>query len=996
MAYLDQRVYKKQDVAWLIWIIQQYQLNIPQNQSLCNYGSIVVFTCGTSNGVYGITRIDTSAYISGVYPTTPPSLVTFYFPVLTFCKITGLVQTVSNPSLNILDRLRNLPSVVSIEINEGSCKSIPNDFPFGLSKLEILRIGSPIESAPTFFNNSASIRTMTLVANGSLNIGETINMPSLNYFGLTLMVQSTYSMTMTKRSFPKMSNLIVASTTNSLIRVRVESMPYINLLSPSSNALYDLTVVDPSSVIGLTIYETRSTFSPSSLDVYPNIERIAIVKSNLSQYPWTTFPPKLFGFDFSRSNFSSIPNITLPSTIESVVFTQCGIKGEIPWNIFDNLGTFSLNLNQNPLLTGVVPSTMCKINSLQILNTGITGAPNCFLCYDGDSFHFSKTFPTPAGFICNITIDQYSLSTFGGTANITGDSIGFGGVSNQVYRLEPLVPNSNIAIYLQNPTAFYYGKQVNVSLSSIIPRYTYTFTFTEVGVVWANETILQATNSTSFTLFFHVLSPMLVHSVTINSNIPCLNVTQLSQKITCQTNYSLSTGSYNLTISNVYGSNQKTIFYSQRYPSVSSVSISTNQIDKSYRVLIYGNFGSLGQANPSVSINSTTPCNIESISETLIQCNITSIGNRYGPATLTILVDGAYYTNTNSLFFTPPPIEPSPDFKKQCEQQTHNCNSNGVCNDLGSCQCNIGFNQNDNCLTKYINDTIPIETNQTSPVTKFDIEGVQFMFEMYSIQELGVDGETVVTELFTKDWISSIEKNGELTTANYTLQISDDNITTPQPNVTATISFSSKQRDFTFGNQSFTLAPNTIKVTVGIDNWAFQKYYLKTTINKNEIVGRDCQLETVDSFLYDSLGNTIQYLKVIKDGIQFTGRFIDYVLSDGRQSYSKTQIVTSNSNNNNSTTDESIAFIGINMPQCQSCVIDPDFTPLLVDNKNSLNGCDSESQSNTWKIIVGSCVGGAIFLSLVCALAYYLKKSNHIKLKVAQLSLKLKKLKRNN
>ncbi|EGG15885.1 hypothetical protein DFA_09554 [Cavenderia fasciculata] len=80
--------------------------------------------------------------------------------------------------------------------------------------------------------------------------------------------------------------------------------------------------------------------------------------------------------------------------------------------------------------------------------------------------------------------------------------------------------------------------------------------------------------------------------------------------------------------------------------------------------------------------------------------------------------------------------------------------------------------------------------------------------------------------------------------------------------------------------------------------------------------------------------------------------FIDYVLSDGRPTFSRTSIVNKTASSSND--QQSTLLIGISMPQSSESIIDPDFTPLLID-KSSDSGCDSKS--NTWRIVVGVVVG---------------------------------------
>ncbi|EGG22321.1 hypothetical protein DFA_04439 [Cavenderia fasciculata] len=236
---------------------------------------------------------------------------------------------------------------------------------------------------------------------------------------------------------------------------------------------------------------------------------------------------------------------------------------------------------------------------------------------------------------------------------------------------------------------------------------------------------------------------------------------------------------------------------------------------------------------------------------------------------------------------------------------------------------------------------------------------------MIAIQEIDSD-DNIVNELLTNNWNSTLTVNNQTqtTTVNYQLNNSD----TTAAQVIATISFSQQPRDIHFGNQVIHIDSNSIKLSVNISDWTFSTFLttlrviFKTTINNDQSIEFDCQDVNIDTLTYDQLSNNIQYLRVVKDNIQFTGRFIDYVLSDGRPTFSKTSIINKTAESSSSS-DQSTVLIGISMPQCQSCALDPDFTPLLID-KSAESGCDSKS--NTWRIIVGVVVGvfGAVAIAV--------------------------------
>ncbi|EGG23930.1 hypothetical protein DFA_06068 [Cavenderia fasciculata] len=124
--------------------------------------------------------------------------------------------------------------------------------------------------------------------------------------------------------------------------------------------------------------------------------------------------------------------------------------------------------------------------------------------------------------------------------------------------------------------------------------------------------------------------------------------------------------------------------------------------------------------------------------------------------------------------------------------------------------------------------------------------------------------------------------------------------------------------------------------------------------------------QSFNNQFFDSL-SSLQYLRVVKDGIQFKGRFIDVALSDGRPTYSQTQLLSTSKLND----EQAIVLIGIGFPQCsEECILDPDFSALIVDTDNGQ--CNSDSKK--WSMIVGIVVGvvGAVALSII--ILYGIKK----------------------
>ncbi|EGG15952.1 hypothetical protein DFA_09623 [Cavenderia fasciculata] len=431
---------------------------------------------------------------------------------------------------------------------------------------------------------------------------------------------------------------------------------------------------------------------------------------------------------------------------------------------------------------------------------------------------------------------------------------------------------------------------------------------------------------------------------------------------------------------NIDGQCQCNIGYYSNDCSIGYPVLSSGTYDKQNNKLIclFGNFGPYNQANVSVLVNSTLDCVVTYKSQYNINCTLGS-NPTAGLVSFQIQVDNLT-GSAKDLFYIPLPNNGTnggtttssttgggETAQEKCQRETSNCYGHGKCDVNGVCQCELNYQPLDNCLTKIINNTI--QPNNTSPTPAFNIDGVTFLFEVVAIQEIGIDNE-LIFELLTNKWNSNITNSSDTTIAVYSLNHTLGNTTI----ITSTISFSSKPRDIQFGSKVLHINPNSIKLSVNVTGWKYAsilstlRVIFKTTINNNQTIEFDCKDIPIDTLTFDQMSSSLQYLRVIKDNIQFTGRFIDYVLSDGREAFSRTYLINQTSVQGDK---QSNILLGISMPQCQSCVLDPDFSPLIVDKSND-SGCDSKS--NTWRIVVGVVVGGVALLAISAASVFFYRK----------------------
>eukprot|EP01133_Synstelium_polycarpum_P017004 gene17004-20235_t len=238
---------------------------------------------------------------------------------------------------------------------------------------------------------------------------------------------------------------------------------------------------------------------------------------------------------------------------------------------------------------------------------------------------------------------------------------------------------------------------------------------------------------------------------------------------------------------------------------------------------------------------------------------------------------------------------------------------------------------------------------------------------MESIQEL-TPNQDIAKELLTRSWHYNQSVAGEVTTITYRL-----NGTLPSFQVSSMIEYSSLARQVTFAGITSNLSPNAIKISVNITGWQYSsslntlRVVFSAPIDQQET---DCNGDDIPLATNSQLDDSIQYLSIVKDGVVFYGRFLSHALSNGRPTYSRNELI-------NSTRGGGDAYIGIHLPQCSTCQIDPDFN-LLVSPRSS--GLCGESKSKAWFLIVVIVVPVTVALILIVSLVLYLRKRYYFNL----------------
>ncbi|EGG20830.1 hypothetical protein DFA_00695 [Cavenderia fasciculata] len=1012
-----------------IWIIRQYGSELAQDvSSIC---SSAVFTCENGHIVTVQLSMTTTTFNINGTGAPDPSLTAIDFPECLLLDVQPFpnAKYVGDPNQSILDKLTNLPKVTSILIHDLVSPSIPVGF---LKNFPVLTSITLTLFNMTVFNEQSFEIATNSIASAYLQFNILKKYPTFTNTSTSLMwrqlrffsfltnstaADEPISLVFPQSVFPYLEILQIGSYADGLVSVTA-SVEYMFFFGYLANG-FNVTVPNPDIVEYMTL-NGISTVSPP-LHLFTNLLTLETSHANTTTYPFSTFPPKLQKFIKYDTAITTLPYSPLPTTtFKSWEYRSLGKDVVIPWEALapDNTSRL-LDVQFNPQLSGSVPDSFC-VNKLYISSTNISSVPDCFWCYRNDSTVFRTTLPLPPGFTCQPSIDNSTIYTKGFRGLIIGSNLGWGNTASHPtqgnYTLTPIVPHKILELYYKTD-----GTQINTVITlNEFQSYSFPLTILEVGIILSKVNVTQLPNHIlEFTWVFPFINTKLIHNFKPLSDSLIgicdiysaqLNLSSIQAIYTCliALNQSFTTvgTSFKFEISNDYNKETYTVPF-KYYPRLLS-----GQVDSNNQSLIYL-FGDFGQNHSlaNITINHKTSCSVVSSTIDAINCTLSENSRAiFGLANVSITVDGYPFEANNFLFFknnnnnnngsttTGSTTSSSTTGggttpQTQCQESTSNCFGHGSCDVNGRCQCDSGYNPIDNCLTKFTNST-PI-TNTTAPTSSFKVNGTRFDFELVAIQEIDNDGN-VVGELMTNSWNATINNDTTTTLVNYQL-VNISNALYIDTIVQAMISFSTQPRDIQFGDQLLHINPNSIKLALNITNWQYSnlistlRVVFRTDVNMNQTIEYDCKQQSISTFSYDQLSSTIQYLRVIKDNIQYNGRFIDYVLSDGRPTFSKTTLINQTTSQSSSTPTTTImsTLIGVSLPQCQSCLLDPDFTPLLIDKSES--DCDS-TNSKTWKIIVGVVVGGFAAIAITVGAVMLLKKNRTVNRQNKKMNNKLQNM----
>ncbi|EGC32699.1 hypothetical protein DICPUDRAFT_81491 [Dictyostelium purpureum] len=427
-------------------------------------------------------------------------------------------------------------------------------------------------------------------------------------------------------------------------------------------------------------------------------------------------------------------------------------------------------------------------------------------------------------------------------------------------------------------------------------------------------------------------------------------------------------------------------------------------------VNLYGWFGETN-SNFNVKIGSSD-CPYHFVNSTFSNC---TIGSGSGTQSITISQNGITWVGQNMFHFD--------EITFKCPK---NCSSNGQCiKTTGQCKCFSGWGGYD-CNSKTSSDTSttggstttttsggsyetpsptpsPIEIpksnttiNETVGSAVISNQQTSYEISILSLVEIDIFDNIVIIHNLTNNWGSAETNSNNIYKFKQSIQ---ENCT-----IIYTIEDIKASRDYQFAGLELTLEKDSIKITVTIENYPFTSALNKLQLRLVSSVGEnkessqsnnECnnQNTEIDSSQIDK-DQLLNYVTISKNQKLLYGRFINRVLSDTRQSFITTSII-SDTITNSSNKDSFI--IGLNLPHfTTSLTIDPDFSVLVSPSYKKCNS-DGTDKRASWVLpvaIVVPCV--AVAALVIIGAVLYNKNRTKILLAKNKYTYSLKSLSRKN
>ncbi|KAN0050629.1 hypothetical protein ACTA71_003765 [Dictyostelium dimigraforme] len=309
----------------------------------------------------------------------------------------------------------------------------------------------------------------------------------------------------------------------------------------------------------------------------------------------------------------------------------------------------------------------------------------------------------------------------------------------------------------------------------------------------------------------------------------------------------------------------------------------------------------------------------------------------------------------------------------------NNCNNRGICLSSGECRCNDGWKGLD-CNSLGSSDSTNTDVDNNGKTTINDNFNNYEIF-IDKLIELDFNGQQVKVYDLNKKWEKVIND-----TNNNSIQSFNQKLDNNQGELVYKVEIIDQTKDYSFSDLTYRLEKGSIKISMFINNYTYSntlntlQLQMITTTENIENKGNECNQK--DTEIESNSNQLLNFVTIKKDNKVLYGRFINKVISDGRSTHLKTSVISSDQ-------IKSTVTMGMDLPHCRNCIIDPDFSLLLTSNFKDSCGDNDKRKSYVIPVAVVASVAG---VAAIGASGFLI----HRKKKVEVSQARLRKILKNN
>ncbi|KAN0050632.1 hypothetical protein ACTA71_003768 [Dictyostelium dimigraforme] len=290
----------------------------------------------------------------------------------------------------------------------------------------------------------------------------------------------------------------------------------------------------------------------------------------------------------------------------------------------------------------------------------------------------------------------------------------------------------------------------------------------------------------------------------------------------------------------------------------------------------------------------------------------------------------------------------------------NNCNNRGICLSSGECRCNDGWKGLD-CNSLGSSDSTNTDVDNNGKTTINDNYNNYEIF-IDKLIELDFNGQQVKVYDLNKKWEKVIND-----TNNNSIQSFNQKLDNNQGELVYKVEIIDQTKDYSFSDLTYRLEKGSIKISMFINNYTYSntlntlQLQMITTTENIENKGNECNQK--DTEIESNSNQLLNFVTIKKDNKVLYGRFINKVISDGRSTHLKTSVISSDQ-------IKSTVTMGMDLPHCRNCIIDPDFSLLLTSNFKDSCGDDDNRKSYVIPVAVVASVAGVAAIGASVAKGY--------------------------